>query len=210
MITVDDAAENTIIVVAGANGALDAEDIKRLDDALDDARVLLLQLEVPMTTVVAAAQTAQTRRVTVIVDPAPAQTLPPELYAATDILTPNEHEASLLVGFGLVDPEAIERAGRVLIERGARNVVIKLGGKGAYWTNGTEARYLPPFKVEPVDTVAAGDAFNGGLAAALDSALDMADALQWAMATAALSVTKAGAQPSLPRRAEVLRLLTGA
>lgn len=208
MITVDDAAENTIIVVPGANGELDAADVARLSDALTDATVLLLQLEVPMDVVVAAAQAAQDRGVTVVVDPAPAQPLPPELYAVIDILTPNEHEAGLLVGFSLVDAKTIEQAGRVLLDRGARNVVIKLGGKGAYWTNGADARFLPPFKVEAVDTVAAGDAFNGGLAAALDSGQGLIEALSWGMATAALSVTKAGAQPSLPERDEVLRLLT--
>lgn len=207
LIQVNDAGENTIIVVPGANGTLDQADIDRLSAALDHARVLLLQLEVPMEAVVAAAQAARARGVTVIVDPAPARQLPPELYAATDILTPNETEAAILVGFDLIDRAAIERAGRVLLDRGARSVVIKLGGKGAYWTDGVTSRFLPAFPVEAVDTVAAGDAFNGGLAAALDQGQELAEALRWGLAAGALSVTKAGAQPSLPQQSEVLRLL---
>ena len=207
MIAVDDAGDNTIIVVPGANGAVGHADLERLRRGLVDARVLLLQLEVPLDAVVAAASAAKSQGVMVIVDPAPAQPLPADMYAVTDILTPNEHEAALLVGFPLTDAGAVERAAQVLLDRGARSVVIKLGSRGAYWRNGSDSRFLPAFPVEAIDTVAAGDAFNAGLAAALDQQLNMRDALRWGLAAGALAVTRAGAQPSLPERSEVLRFL---
>ena len=207
VITVDDAAENEIIVVPGANGVVGREDLLRLEAALDGARVLLLQLEVPLDAVVAAAEMARRRGVTVILDPAPAQPLPETLCAAVDILTPNESEAAALVGFPLDDPEAIARASRTLLSCGARSVVVKLGGKGVFWGNGLESAHFPAFPVAAVDSVGAGDAFNGGLAVGLSDGLDMAAAIRWGLAAGALSVTKIGAQPSMPDRAAVAALL---
>ena len=207
VITVDDAAENEIIVVPGANGVVCREDLDRLEAALDGARVLLLQLEVPLDAVVAAAEMGRRRGVTVILDPAPAQPLPEALYAAVDILTPNESEAAALVGFPLDDPGAIARASQMLLGRGARSVIVKLGGKGAFWSNGTESAHFPAFRVEAVDSVGAGDAFNGGLAVGLGDGLDMAAAIRWGLAAGALSVTRSGAQPSMPDRAAVVEML---
>ncbi len=208
LIEVNDAAENTIVVVPGANGLLGDDDLALLEGALDDASTLLLQLEVPLTTVVRAAQIARARGVTVILDPAPAQALPPELYAAVDIITPNETEAAALVGFALNSEAALERAADALLARGVGTALIKLGSRGCYWRNGTAGGgALPVFPVRAIDTVAAGDAFNGGLAAALDAALSFPEALRWGMAAGALSTTKAGAQPALPFRAEVVALL---
>ena len=207
VITVDDAAENEIIVVPGANGVVGREDLGRLEAALDGARVLLLQLEVPLDAVVAAAEMGRRRGVTVILDPAPAQPLPEALYAAVDILTPNESEAAALVGFPLDDPDAIARASQMLLSRGARSVIVKLGGKGVFWSNGPESAHFPAFPVAAVDSVGAGDAFNGGLAVGLSDGLDMAAAIRWGLAAGALSVTKSGAQPSMPDRAAVEVLL---
>jgi ribokinase len=207
VITVDDAAENEIIVVPGANGVVGREDLGRLEAALDGAQVLLLQLEVPLDAVVAAAEMGRRRGVTVILDPAPAQPLPEALYAAVDILTPNESEAAALVGFRLDDPDAIVRASRVLLSRGARSVIVKLGGKGVFWSNGLESAHFPTFPVAAVDSVGAGDAFNGGLAVGLSDGLDTAAAIRWGSAAGALSVTKSGAQPSMPDRAAVTALL---
>jgi ribokinase len=207
VITVDDAAENVIIVVPGANGEVGREDLDRLETALDGARVLLLQLEVPLDAVVAAAEMGRRRGVTVILDPAPAQSLPEALYAAVDILTPNESEAAALVGFSLDDPDAIARASQTLLSRGVRSVIVKLGGKGVFWSNGLESAHFPTFPVEAVDSVGAGDAFNGGLAVGLSDGLDMAAAIRWGLAAGALSVTKSGAQPSMPDRAAVAALL---
>jgi len=210
VIAVNDAAENTIIVVPGANGQVGAEDLVRLDAALVDTSALLLQLEVPLATVIQAAQLARQHGVMVILDPAPAQPLPDSLYAAADIITPNETEAAALAGFAIDGELAAERAARALLARGVRQVIIKLGGRGAYWHDGASGRLVPAFQVSPVDTVAAGDAFTGGLAAALDAGISLAEALRWGMAAGALSTTRPGAQPSLPTRDEVVALLQSA
>lgn len=206
-IAVNDAAENTIIIVPGANGQVGADDLARLEPALAGARALLLQLEVPLAAVMAAAQLARARGVAVILDPAPAQPLPAELYATCDIITPNEVEAGMLVGFPIDSIEAAARAAAELLARGARTAIIKMGARGAYWHDGSSGGFVPVFKVAAIDTVAAGDAFNGGLAAALDAGLPFAEAVRWGMAAGAISTTRVGAQPSLPTRAEVLALL---
>ncbi|HNP85625.1 MAG TPA: ribokinase [Kouleothrix sp.] len=210
LIEVNDAAENTIVVVPGANGLVGDEDVARLDAALEGASALLLQLEVPLATVVQAAQRARARGVTVLLDPAPAQPLPAELYALADIMTPNETEAAILVGFPLDSPDALKRATEILLARGVGTALIKLGGRGAYWQNREAAEYSPPFRVQAIDTVAAGDAFNGGLATALDAGMPFAEAVRWGMAAGALATTKAGAQPALPTRAELISLLNTA
>jgi ribokinase len=207
IIAVDDAAQNTIIVVAGANGAIDSDNLAQLDIALADAQVLLLQLEIPLDNVIAAARRARERGITVVLDPAPAQRLPSELYDLVDIITPNETETSMLVEFPIPDVEAAKRAAQVLLGRGARRVVIKMGAKGAYVDSGEIKEFLPAFSVVAVDTVAAGDAFNGGLATALNDGRSFVEAIRWGLAAGACSVTKTGAQPSLPRREEVVALL---
>ena len=207
LIAVDDTAENTIVIVPGANGAVSIADIPRLERALDGARALLLQLEVPIETVVAAARAAHTRGVTVILDPAPALPLPDELYALADIITPNEHEAATLTGIAVRDDQGAIAAARALIARGARRVAIKLGARGALTADTEGEQFWSSFTVTPVDTVAAGDAFNGGLAVALSEGRSFDEAIRWGLAAGALSVTRHGAQPSMPERNEVLTLL---
>lgn len=207
LIAVDDTAENTIVIVPGANGAVSIADIPRLERALDGARALLLQLEVPIETVVAAARAAHTRGVTVILDPAPALPLPDELYALADIITPNEHEATTLTGIAVHDDQGAIAAARALIARGARRVALKLGARGALTADAEGEQFWSPFTVTPVDTVAAGDAFNGGLAVALSEGRSFDEAIRWGLAAGALSVTRHGAQPSMPERNEVLTLL---
>jgi ribokinase len=207
VITVDDRAENTIIVVQGANGLLGPDNLSRLQHALPTANCLLLQLEVPLASVIAAAKIAHDMGKTVILDPAPAQPLPAELYPLVDILTPNQTEAEALVGYPIVSMDDARRAAIVLLERGVRGVVIKMGVHGAYWTDGAHAFTAPAFPVSPVDTVAAGDAFNGALAAALDQQLPTTTALQWACAAGALCVTRPGAQSAMPDRAELQQLI---
>lgn len=206
-ISVDRSAENTIAVVAGANGAVGDEDVARLGGALDGARVLLLQLEVPVLAVVAAARLARERGATVILDPAPALPLPPEIFPLVDLITPNSTEAAALVGYALTDDAAVERAGRELRDRVAGTAVVKLGARGAYVCGRDEAWWAPALPVTAVDTVAAGDAFNGGLAAALDEGLPLADAVRWATAAGAIAVTRPGAQAAMPTRAELLAML---
>lgn len=199
--------ENQIIVVPGANGQVDGRDVDRLRPFLQTARVLLLQLEVPIAAVVAAAEAAKLAGVTVILDPAPALSeLPDRLYKSIDILTPNQIEAAALVGFELVDRASAKRAAQLLGERGVGLVLITLGAAGLVgWDSGRhewiDRSALP---VTAIDTTAAGDAFNGGLAAALAEGLGLDVAIDWAMAAGALAVTKAGAQPSLPSRSELI------
>jgi ribokinase len=210
VIEVEAGGENRIVVIPGANGTAGTADLARLDAALDGAGVLLLQLEVPLPAVLAAARLAHARGVRVILDPAPARALPAELYALTDLLTPNESETATLVGFPVRTAKDVAHAARELLSRGVREVLIKRGASGAFWMNGEMARAFPAFPVRALDTVAAGDAFNGGLAAALGEGRPMTEAIRWASATGAISVTRPGAQSSLPSRAEVLALLDGA
>jgi len=209
LIAVDDASENMIIVVPGANGAVGEEDLTRLSCCLDDAKVLLLQLEIPIESVVAAARLAKEREIKVVIDPAPAQKLPPELYHYCDVLTPNEIEAGLLVGFPVRDEDAAISAAKTLVGRGAKQVIIKMGSKGAYWFDGEKGEFFSTYQVEAVDTVAAGDAFNGGLAVGLAEDLPMEEAMLWGMAAGALSTTKRGAQPSMPDRVSVEKMIIG-
>jgi ribokinase len=206
-VSVDDAGENTIVVVPGANGAVGSDDLTRLDAALAGARVLLLQLEVPLEAVVAAARLARTRGVTVMLDPAPARELPPELYALADIITPNETEAAALVGGSLEGDQAVQHAAQMLHKRTGGTVIIKLGAGGAFLLDAAGGRFAPSFPVIAVDTVAAGDAFNGGLAAGLCEGLPLGDALRWGLAAGALAVTKPGAQEAMPNRNELVALL---
>ncbi len=209
VIAVDAAAENTIIVVPGANGKVGEEELRRLEAVEPITRVLLLQLEVPVEVVVAAARIARTTGVTTILDPAPAQRLPQEIYGLVDVITPNESEVAALTGFAVRDDHDAERAAHVLLELGVRRVIVKMGGRGAYVHDGTRGRLLPAFKVVPVDTVAAGDAFNGALAAALSEGLPFDEAVHWGLAGGALSVTKQGAQQAMAGREALLQMLGG-
>ena len=204
IIAVDDRSENHIIVIPGANGTMGTVDVDRLTQHLPGATALLLQLEIPLPAVVAAAQAAHNAGVKVILDPAPAQAdLPTDLYALISIITPNAIEAAQLVGFPVHDAATAAQAATILQQRGVETVVIKLGATGVFCATPEESFFIPAFKVEAVDTVAAGDAFNGGFAAALAEGLAIREAIVWGAATGALSPTKAGAQSSLPDRATV-------
>ncbi len=201
VITVDDAGENNIIIIAGANGRVNEQALDRLSNLLTGCAALLLQLEIPLSAVLAAAQAAQQAGVKVILDPAPARAdIPPELYPLVDIITPNEIEASQLVGFPIDGQEAAAKAATELRQRGVSTVIVKLGAQGVLCATAEETFFVPAFSVQAVDTVAAGDAFNGGLATALAEGLPLRQAVVWGAAVGALSVTKAGAQPSLPDR----------
>jgi ribokinase len=207
LIAVEDSAENIIIVIPGANGQVGEQDLQRLAKVLDQARVLLLQLEIPLKTVVVATELAKEKEVQVILDPAPAQSLPEEIYPLLDFITPNETEAEMLVGFPINTKEDATRAAKILQDRGVQNVIIKMGNRGAYALLDDKAAFFEPFQVTAVDTVAAGDAFNGALAVAINEKLPVEEAVHWGMAGGALSVTKAGAQPSMAGREEILKLI---
>ncbi len=198
VITVDDFGENQIIIVPGANGRVDETDVEVLTSLLPGVIALLLQFEIPIAAVLLAAQAARQVGVTVILDPAPARLdVPQQLYPLVDIITPNEIEAGQLVGFTVDEPESAAQAAAVLRQRGVGTVIVKLGAQGAICATKEETFFVPAFSVSTVDTVAAGDAFNGGLAAALVEGLPLRQAVVWGAAAGALASTKAGAQPSL-------------
>lgn len=200
VITVDERGENSIIIVAGANERLDESDVERLRSLLPETSFLLMQLEIPLPIVLSAAQAARLSGVPVILDPAPAQDLPSQLYPLLDIITPNQLEASQLVGFSVNNQETAAKAAEVLRERGVSTAIIKLGSQGVYCATATETLFVPAFSVQAVDSVAAGDAFNAALAVALAQGLPLRKALIWGNAAGAISTTKEGAQPSLPDR----------
>lgn len=208
IITVDDKGDNEIIVVPGANGQIQKTDIIRLKQILPGKTALLLQLEIPLFAVVAAAKTAKAAGVMVILDPAPTQAnIPEELFPLVDIITPNEVEAAQLVGFTVDSQKSAILAAEKLLTRGVKNAIVKLGEKGVVCATAEETFFVPAFAVNAVDTVAAGDAFNGALAAALCEGLSLPQGVVWGAAAGALAATKAGAQASLPTREELERFL---
>jgi ribokinase len=207
VIAVDDRAENSIVLISGANMAMDESDAQRCILALEQAKVLLLQLEVPLEASLLVARAAKERGVKVIWDPAPALQLPAETYALVDYLTPNESETGLLVGFQPTNPQEAARAASILCERGVQTAIIKMGAQGAYYQSREESGFLPAFIVNAIDSVAAGDAFNGGLAVAVAEGKSLAGSMRWASAAGALATTKPGAMPSMPTRVELEQLL---
>jgi ribokinase len=209
VIAVDDESENSIIVIPGANGMVGSADVRRLEGFLEGASVLLVQLEIPMDAVSAAAQAARRSSIRVVLDPAPAQTLPVDLYQHIDYLTPNEVEAGILAGFKINSVDRAREAGRLLLERGVGNVIVKMGKTGAFWCNRVEEEFFTAYQVESIDTVAAGDAFNGAFAVALAEGIEIRQAIRWGMAAGALSTTVKGAQPSMPDRSAVEKLMGG-
>lgn len=199
-IAVADQGKNQIIIVRGANGRVDPTDVERLAKLLPSASVLLLQLEIPLDAVLAAAKAAQQAGVTVILDPAPVRTVPDELYGLIDIITPNEIEAGELVNLTVNEPQSAATAAAVLRQKGVKNVIVKLGDRGVVCATESETFFVPAFAVTAIDTVAAGDAFNGGLAAALVTGLTLRQAVVWGAAAGALATTKSGAQSAMPDR----------
>jgi ribokinase len=209
VISVDQAGENAITSILGANMAIDDSDVDRAAQALPGAGLVLLQLEIPLPAVLAMAGRAVARSLPVVLDPAPApqQPLPAELLRSLYAITPNEVEAEALVGYPVEDLESAARAAQQLRSWGPQLAVIKLGSRGAYFAGPQDEGHIPPFPVLAVDSVAAGDAFNGALAAALLEGRPVREVLRWAAAGGALAVTRAGAMPSMPSRAELEALL---
>ena len=210
-IHVDDAGQNSITVAPGANGVLSAGDIDSERWALAGARCVLLQLEVPIETVAEGLREARRAGATCILDPAPARALPKEILQLVDIATPNENEACVLAG---VPPSRLNAADAITLGHkirglGTRSVIVKLGDQGCVYCGPDRTFVTRPFQVRAVDSTAAGDTFNAGLAVALAEGVEMEGALRFATAAAAISVTRAGAQTSAPGRAEVESLLRG-
>ncbi|MEN6474640.1 MAG: ribokinase [Syntrophaceae bacterium] len=212
LIMVDEnTSENQILVTVGACDHISTAEIDAARDCIEDADVLLTQLETNLAAVEQAVGIAHTKGVKVILNPAPAppQPLPDALLAKVDILTPNETEASVLSGVKIETIDDARRAALVLKDKGVGCVIITLGGKGALLVDGAEARVIEPIPVKVVDTTGAGDAFNGGLAVALAEGYAIAKAVAFANATGALSVTKLGTAPAMPYRDEIEGLLKG-
>lgn len=206
LIFVDRKGENSIAVASGANAQLAPADVRRAKAEIAAADVLLMQLETPLATIQAAAEIAARHQVMTILNPAPAQPLPDELLAKLTLLTPNEHEAELLTGVAVRHPQEAAVAAAALQARGVAIVIITLGARGAYVKSAEFSGMVPGFKVDAVDTTAAGDVFNGALAVALAEKRPLAEAVRFANAAAALSVTRLGAQPSAPQRRAIQRL----
>ncbi|MFS2093518.1 ribokinase [Pseudomonas sp. Pseusp11] len=204
LIVVDDNSQNAIVIVAGANGALTPEVVDRFDNVLQTADVIICQLEVPDATVGHALKRGRELGKTVILNPAPAsRPLPADWYAAIDYLIPNESEASALSGLPVDSLSTAEAAATRLIAMGAGKVIITLGAQGSLFANGITFEHFPAPKVKAVDTTAAGDTFVGGFAAALAAGKSEAEAIRFGQVAAALSVTRAGAQPSIPTLSDV-------
>jgi ribokinase len=205
LIVVDSEGRNQIAVAPGANHRLDPARVKIAD--LKWAQLLLCQLETPLPTVLSALETARRLGVFTILNPAPSRPLPPEIFPLVDLLTPNELEASALTGVRINGLNGAAEAGKRLLALGVKRVIVTLGAQGALLCDGNSTFHFPAFPVRAVDTVAAGDAFNGALAVGLAAGGSLKEAIPLANAAGALACTRSGAQPSLPRRSEVEKFL---
>lgn len=219
-ITVDRQGHNRIVVVPGANGILTAADMEALRPLIAQSNVLLLQLEIPFKAVEKAVAIARQEGVYCMLNPAPAVSLPQAFYQEVDLLTPNEIELGRLAGMPTESPGNWRPAGHVLLDRGLQTLVVTLGAEGSLAMGSQTELHLPAYRVRMVDSTAAGDCFNGALAAAIDAMIeaqgkssrrivfspaDLAPAIDRATRAAAMSVTRQGAQPSIPLQSEVDR-----
>lgn len=202
-IVVEKSGQNRIIVVPGANLNFTTDETDDLESVIREAALLVMQLEMDMSVVERAAELAARHDVPVILNPAPAQSLSDRLLSRVTYLTPNETELALLSGMEVKSIEDAKRAAQALLDRGVQNVIVTLAEKGALLCTPNGFQHIEGFPVEPVDTVAAGDSFNGALAVQLVKGASLTEALRFANAVGALTVTKEGAIPSLPRLDEV-------
>ena len=208
LIFVNAEGENVNGIHAGANAALTTERVEAQRAIIGGAEALLMQLESPVESVLAAAKIAHENHTTVVLNPAPARVLSDELLALVDIITPNETEAEKLTGIRVENDDDAARAARALHDKGIRTVIITLGSRGVWASVNGEGRRVPGFKVKAIDTIAAGDTFNGALVTALLEGKKMDDAIRFAHAAAAIAVTRKGAQPSVPWRKEIDEFLS--
>lgn len=207
LIVVADDGQNSIVVASGANMQVTPDDVDAAAETIAAADVLLLQLEIPLDAVQRAAEIAHEHGVPVVLNPAPARDLPADLLSRVDVLIPNESETALLTGLPVDTGAELEAAARALLDRGISTAILTLGARGAMLATGSEVEIIPTFKVQPVDTTAAGDAFVAGFSVALAEGKPVAEAVRWGNAAGALAATRLGAQTSLPRRAELEQLL---
>lgn len=203
LITVDAAAENCIVVASGANGDVTVEDINSCADAIKGCDILLMQLEIPIQAVCRAAGIAAESGVRVILNPAPAAELPEELYKNLYLLIPNWGELSKLSGIEITGKETLEKAASIMLDKGVDTVVATCGCRGSMIYNSQGAKYIDAVKVDAIDTTAAGDTFCGALCVGLSEGMGVEDAAVFASKAAALTVTKMGAQNSIPYRKDI-------
>ena len=209
LILVDKNGENSISVASGANLRLSVSDIQNAQQLIRDADVLLMQLEIPLDVVEKAAQTAFDAGIKTILNPAPARPLSDELLSSVSILTPNETETEILTGMSVKNETDAMKAASLILKKGVDVVIVTMGSKGALLATRDETKIIGGHKVEAKDTTAAGDVFNGALAVAIAENKSLDEAIRFANAAAAVSVTRMGAQPSAPTREEIDNMLSG-
>lgn len=207
LITVDTRGQNEIVVVSGSNMRLAPSDIDKRRSVFSKARILLVQLEIPMKTVARAVEIAKASGLFVILNPAPACRLPKSLLRMIDCLTPNETEIEILTGVAVHGVGSAKIAARKLLNAGVGNVIVTMGARGSVLVDSNSTRFFQAHRVKAVDTTAAGDAFNGALAFSLASGRGLSEAVPFANAVAAYSVTKVGAQSSMPTMRELRKFL---
>ncbi len=209
LIFVGEDGENSIAVASGSNANLSPSDVETASDAISSADILIMQLETPLDTIQKAASIASENGVKVILNPAPAQALSDDILRHVSILTPNESETELLTRLKVASEKDAAAAADALIAKGIETVIVTMGPKGAFVATADSKELVPGFSVKAVDATAAGDVFNGTLAVAIAEAKPLKQAVSFANAAAALSVTKLGAQPSAPKRDEIDKFLSG-
>lgn len=208
LIEIDEAdAQNRIIVILGANERVDRDSVMRAEKDFADCDLALAQFETTVDAVLAAKELAKKYNKPFVLNPAPYVDVPKELFDGIDYVTPNETEAELFTGVKVDTVDDCRRAAAVFFSMGVKNVVITLGVRGAFYTDGKTELLVPALKVKAVETTGAGDAFNGGLSTALAEKMPIEIALKFATCTSAISVTRKGSAPSMPRRDEILALL---
>ena len=203
LISVDDHAENSIVVASGANMLLNEQDVDKMLEEMCEGDILLMQLEIPLQTVEYAARKAFGKGVKLVLNPAPARSLPKELFRHLYMVTPNRIEAEMLTGIKIANDADVEKVAEEICAMGVKNVIITLGSKGCLIREEGVSYRIDAFKVEPVDTTAAGDTFNGALCVGLSEGMDLKQAAVMASKASSIAVTRMGAQSSIPYREEL-------
>lgn len=203
LISVDDHAENSIVVASGANMLLNEQDVDKMLEEMCEGDILLMQLEIPLQTVEYAARKAFGKGVKVVLNPAPARSLPKELFRHLYMVTPNRIEAEMLTGIKIANDADVEKVAEEICAMGVKNVIITLGSKGCLIREEVVSYRIDAFKVAPVDTTAAGDTFNGALCVGLSEGMDLKQAAVMASKASSIAVTRMGAQSSIPYREEL-------
>ena len=203
LISVDDHAENSIVVASGANMLLNEQDVDKMLEEMCEGDILLMQLEIPLQTVEYAARKAFGKGVKVVLNPAPARSLPKELFRHLYMVTPNRIEAEMLTGIKIANDADVEKVAEEICAMGVKNVIITLGSKGCLIREEGVSYRIDAFKVAPVDTTAAGDTFNGALCVGLSEGMDLKQAAVMASKASSIAVTRMGAQSSIPYREEL-------